>query len=127
MTSISFESFYNIPTNVISLDTVDLTECDPMLRITTLWFYESISPLSETDVHYVFINTQCLMYFDVIHVAPYKICTKYLKPTKPTPKHERLFFFFFALKMIFQLKTSLRVYSTQRKKLTTILLKCVFL
>ena len=28
--------FYYIPTNVISLDTVDFTECDPMLRITTL-------------------------------------------------------------------------------------------
>ena len=40
---------YYIPINVISLDTVDLTECDPMLRITTLWFSESISPHSETD------------------------------------------------------------------------------
>ena len=41
--------FYYIPINVLSLDTVDFTECDPMLRITTLWFSESISPLSETD------------------------------------------------------------------------------
>ena len=41
--------FYYIPINVISLDTVDFTECDPMFRITTLWFSESISPLSETD------------------------------------------------------------------------------
>ena len=51
---------YYIPTNVISLDTVDFTGCDPMLRITTLWFSESKSPLSETDdvVHNVFINTQ---------------------------------------------------------------------
>ena len=40
---------YYIPINVISLDTVDFTECDPMLRITTLWFSESVSPLSETD------------------------------------------------------------------------------
>ena len=35
--------------NVPSFDTVDLTECDPTLRITSLWFSESISPLSETD------------------------------------------------------------------------------
>ena len=49
---------YYIPINVISLDTVDFAECDPMLRITTLWFSESISPLSETDdvVHNVFLN-----------------------------------------------------------------------
>ena len=40
---------YYILTNIISLDTVDFTECDPMLRITTLWFSESMSPLSETD------------------------------------------------------------------------------
>ena len=33
----------------VLIDTVDFTECDPMLRITTLWFSESISPLSETD------------------------------------------------------------------------------
>ena len=51
--------FYYIPINILSLDTVDFTECDPMLRITTLWFSESISPLSETDdvVHNVFLNT----------------------------------------------------------------------
>ena len=50
--------FYYIPINILSLDTVDFTECDPMLRITTLWFSEFISPLSETDnlvhVHGVF-------------------------------------------------------------------------
>ena len=62
---------YYIPINVLSLDTVDFTECDPMLRITTLWFSESISPLSETDdvVHNVFLNTQCtqcMRYCDVI-------------------------------------------------------------
>ena len=53
------QSFYYIPINVLSLDTVDFTEFDPMLRITTLWFSESISPLSETDdvVHNVFLNT----------------------------------------------------------------------
>ena len=63
---------YYIPINVISLDTVDFTECDPMLRNTTLWFSESISPLSETDdvVHNVFLNTQCMRYCDVIHIAP---------------------------------------------------------
>ena len=34
-----------------------------MLRITTLWLSESISPLSETDdvVHNVFLNTQCMI------------------------------------------------------------------
>ena len=55
--------FYYIPTNVISLDTIDITECDTMLRITTLWLSESISPLSETDdvVHNVFLNTQCMI------------------------------------------------------------------
>ena len=49
-----------IPINVISLDTVDVTKCEPMLRITTLWFSESISPLSKTDdeVHNVYLNTQ---------------------------------------------------------------------
>ena len=53
-------------------------ECDPMLRITTLWFSESISPLSETDyvVHNVFLYTQCMRYCDVSHIAPYTICTK---------------------------------------------------
>ena len=63
---------YYIPINVISLDTVDFTECDPMLRITTLWFSESISPLSETDdvLHNVFLNTHCMRYCDVIHIAP---------------------------------------------------------
>ena len=66
---------YYIPTNVISLDIVDFTECDPMLRITTLWFSESISPLSETDdvVHNVFLYTQCMRYCDVIHIAPNKL------------------------------------------------------
>ena len=51
--------FNYIPINILSLDTVDFKECDPMLRITTLWFSESISPLSETDdiVHNVFLNT----------------------------------------------------------------------
>ena len=51
--------YYYIPINVLSLDTVDFIECDPMLRITTLWFSESISPLSETDdvIHNVFLNT----------------------------------------------------------------------
>ena len=66
--------FYYIPINILSLDTVDFTECDPMRRITTLWFSESISPLSETDdvVHNVFMR-----YCDVVHIAPDKICTKY--------------------------------------------------
>ena len=65
---------YYIPINVLSLDTVDFTECDPMLQITTLWFSESISPLSETDdvVHNVFLNTQGMRYCDVVHIAPYK-------------------------------------------------------
>ena len=69
-------SIYYIPINIISLDTVDFTECDPILRITTLWFSESISPLSETDdvVHNVFLNTKCMRYCGVIHIAPYKIC-----------------------------------------------------
>ena len=58
-------------TNIISLDTVDFTECDPMLRITTLWFSESMSPLSETDdaVQNVFLNTQFMRYCDFIHIA----------------------------------------------------------
>ena len=30
-------------------DTADITECNPTFRITTLWYSESISPLSETD------------------------------------------------------------------------------
>lgn len=31
------------------LDTVNSTECDPIFWITTLWFSDSVSPLSETD------------------------------------------------------------------------------
>ena len=52
--------YYYIPINVISLDPVDFTE---QHWITTLWFSESISPLSETE--------------DVIHITLQKICTKY--------------------------------------------------
>ena len=72
--------FYYISINIISLDTVDFRECDPMLRITTLWFSEPLSPLSETDgvVHNVFLNAQCMKYCDVIPIAQYKKCTKYL-------------------------------------------------
>ena len=83
--------------NVISLDTFDFTECDLMLWITTLWFSESLSPLSETDdvLHNIFFNTQSMRYCDVIHIAPYRICTKYFicfktKPTNPAPKHKRI-------------------------------------
>ena len=52
-------SSYYIHINILSVDTVDFPECDPMLRITKMWFSESISPLSETDdvVHNVFLNT----------------------------------------------------------------------
>ena len=62
---------YYILTNIISLDTVDFTECDPMLRITTLWFSESMSPLSETDdiIQNDFLNTQFMRYCDVVHSA----------------------------------------------------------
>ena len=65
------KEIYYITTNVISLDTVDFTECDPMLRITTLWFSESISPLSEIDdvEHNVFLKTQCMRYCDFFHIA----------------------------------------------------------
>ena len=59
------------------------------------WFSESISPLSETDdvVNNVFLNTQCMRYCDVIHIAPYKICTKHfirfrMKPIIHTPKQK---------------------------------------
>ena len=73
---------YYIPTNVISLNTVDSTECDPMLRITTLWFSESISPLSETDdvrsTHCFSQYTMHEVLHDVIHIARYK-----MKPTNP--------------------------------------------
>ena len=50
------DMIYHIPINVISLDTVDFTECYQMLWITTLKLSESISPLSETDnvLHNVF-------------------------------------------------------------------------
>ena len=70
-------TIYYIPINVIGLDTVDFTEFDPMLRITTLWFSESISPLSGTDdvVHNVFSQYKCMRYYDVVHITPYKICT----------------------------------------------------
>ena len=70
-----FLTYFYIPINVISFDTVDFTECDPMLRITTLWFSESISPLSETDdvVHNVFLKVQYVKNCDVIHIAPYKM------------------------------------------------------
>ena len=39
--------FINI--NDPSVDTVKFPECDPTFWITTLWFSESVSPLSETD------------------------------------------------------------------------------
>ena len=42
-------TIYYISIIVISLNTVDSMECDPMVWITTLWFSESISPLFETD------------------------------------------------------------------------------
>ena len=89
---------YYIPINVITIDTVDFTECDQMLWITTLWFSESISPLSETDdvVHNVFLNAQFMMYCDVNLIAWYNICSRYfigfeMKPTHSTPKHKRIF------------------------------------
>lgn len=31
------------------LDTVNFTECDRILRITTLWVSDSVSPLSQND------------------------------------------------------------------------------
>ena len=92
-------SFYYIPINVINLDIVDFKERDPILRITTLWFSESISHLSETDdvAHNVFLNTQCMRYCGVIHIAPYKIYSKYfirfkMKPTNPNSKPKHIFF-----------------------------------
>ena len=38
-------SFYYIPINVIILDIVDFTECEPMLRITTQFFWIHLTPL----------------------------------------------------------------------------------
>ena len=53
-----------------------------MLRITTLWFSESISPLSETDdvrsTHCFSQYTMREVLHDVIHIARYK-----MKPTNP--------------------------------------------
>ena len=68
-------NLYYIPINVISPYTFDFIECNLMLQITTLWFSESLSLLSETVdvVHNVSLNTQCTRYCD----APYKICTKW--------------------------------------------------
>ena len=40
---------YYIPINDPCFDTVDFTECDLIFRITTLWFSDFLSPLSETD------------------------------------------------------------------------------
>ena len=65
-----------------------------MLRITTLWFSESISRLSETDdvVHNVFLNTHVHevlwrhSYRTVINL--YQVLSLFqLKPTNPTSKH----------------------------------------
>ena len=89
--------FYCIPINIHSLDTVDFTECDPMLRITTLWFSESISPLSETDdvVHNVFLNTNtCGIRTSFISHRTKFTCFK-MKSTNPTPKHKRIFLMHF--------------------------------
>ena len=79
-----------------------ISECNQMLRIITLWFSEFISPLPETDdvVHNVYLSTQCMRYCDVIHIAPYKISTKYficfiIKPTDPTCKHKLIFLMHF--------------------------------
>ena len=115
-----------IPINVISLDTVDFTECDPMLRITTLWFSQSVSPLSETDdvVHNVFLNTQCMRYCDIIHIAPYKICSKYffrfiMITTNPTSKHKHIF--------LMHLERFLTQNIVRIKILTIVLFKYAFL
>ena len=96
---------YYIPINVISLETVDFTECEiPCSRSPfTLWFSASIITLLWTwwrtctcSIPNVFLNTQYMRYCDIIHMAPYKICTKNLicfkmKHTNPTPKHKHIF------------------------------------
>ena len=55
-----FLEVYYVPINVISLDTFDFKECDEVMRTKTLWFSESISPLSETEevVHNVYGTVQ---------------------------------------------------------------------
>ena len=87
-------SLYYIPINVISLDTVDFTDCLNVIRYSgsPLWFSESISPLSETDdiVHNVFLNTQEVLWPHSYRTV--QICTKYficfkMKPINHTPKH----------------------------------------
>ena len=60
------------------------------IHITLLWNWWRII------VHNVFLNTQCMRYCDVIHIAPYKICTKYffrfiMKTKNPLSKHKRIF------------------------------------
>ena len=62
LTSTVWSLLFYISINVIGLDTVDFTECDPILRITTLRFSECISPFSETDdvVHNVILLRHAL-------------------------------------------------------------------
>ena len=69
---------YYIPINVISLNTVDFIECDPMLRITTLWLSEYITPLLSW-----WRRTQCFSQYTMHEVLRHhsygtvQICTKY--------------------------------------------------
>ena len=69
--------FFGHHNYTLCLFTVNFTECDLMLRITTLLvFFKSISRLSETDdVVYtmLIINTPCMRYYDVSHIAPYTL------------------------------------------------------
>ena len=108
---------YYIPTNVISLNTVDSTECDPMLRITTLWFSESISPLSETDdvrsTHCFSQYTMHEVLHDVIHIARYK-----MKPTNPMH-------LFDAIRIIFNSRPC-SGFIVRIEKLTIVLFKMCF-
>ena len=109
-------AFYYIPINVLSLDTLDFIECDPILRITTMWFSESISPLSKIDdvVHNVFLNTNA--WGIVTSFVSHR--TKYVQSTLSCSKwslHILLLSInasFWCILNDFQLNTSIRGYST---------------
>ena len=63
----------------------------------TVVFWIHITPLwNRWRSTQCFSQYKCMRYCDVIHIPPYKICTKYLigfkmKHTIPTPSHKHIF------------------------------------
>ena len=62
---------------------------------TSFILHRTVSVLSIV-MSFILHRTKSTEHCDVIHIAPYKICTKYficfkMEPTNPTPKHKQSF------------------------------------